>query len=170
MFQVHVQENVLRDVLAVYVFGGMVILPYSTTKESMKERTIVQCWKTQDEDKLRVALEAAFSELDNSEKDGENNAEGVPSTREMDEGSNGVDTTRGETCCYESLQMNPPGHVDAALITIEIWSQRFVIRSWASYESGSAKYHPILKADIPLRHGRTAIFDVVSLLLKSFGS
>lgn len=146
------QENVLQDVLAVYVFGGMVIMPHSTSKSELKQRTIVNCWKTQDEGQLRTALEAALPSNGSA-------------TAELCRDN---DTDRGARCYYDSLHLNPPANIDAALITIEIWTNNFLIRAWASHESGSAKYHPILKADIPLRHGITAIYDVVNLLLKSF--
>ncbi|MBX9569099.1 MAG: hypothetical protein K2X77_09405 [Candidatus Obscuribacterales bacterium] len=146
------QENVLQDVLAVYVFGGMVIMPHSPINNELKQRTVVNCWKTHDEGQLRTALEAALP---------------GPSDAPTDE-QRDPDTERGARCYYDSFHMNPPVNIDAALITIEIWTNKFLIRAWASYESGSAKYHPILKADIPLRHGFAAIYDVVNLLLKSF--
>jgi hypothetical protein len=146
------QENVLQDVLAVYVFGGMVIMPHSPLKNELKQRTVVNCWKTHDESQLRTALESALP----------------GSLEERIEEEPEPDTERGAQCYYDSLHLNPPASIDAALITIEVWTNKFLIRAWASYESGSAKYHPILKADIPLRHGFTAIYDVVNLLLKSF--
>ena len=152
------QENVLQDVLAVYVFGGMVIMPHSQIKNESKQRTVVNCWKTHDEIQLRTALEAALPNEHPIEAIEQDDDDGYAPSEEF---------APPERCHYDSLQMNPPASIDAALITIEVWTNKFLIRAWASYESGSAKYHPILKADIPLRHGFNAIFDVVNLLLKS---
>jgi hypothetical protein len=141
----HQGENSLTDVISLYVFGGMVIMPGTMCQQKKEQKSKVKNWHISDLEKMRIELQSCLLEM-------------IPNSSPPD-----FDLPAQPTVAPIAIQTF--NEFDSAIITIEIWSRSFIVRAWANGGDGSSDCFPIYQSEIQQSEGATALMKSVYALM-----